>query len=46
MAAMMELDSKAAQKNLIKVGDCNKLYVTKPNATAFWFFHKEVTGEK
>ena len=45
MAAMMDPDTKAAQKLWSKGGDRNKLYVPKLRAIAFWFFYREVTGK-
>ena len=44
MAAMMNLDTKAAQKLQSKGGDLNKLYATKPKAIYFWLLYREVTG--
>ena len=44
MANIMDLAPKAAQKLLIKGGECNKLYVPELNAITFWFFYTEVTG--
>ena len=45
MAAMMDLSPNDAQKLWSKGGDCNKLYVPKLRAIAFWFFYREVTGK-
>ena len=46
MAAMMDLDPKAAQTLRSKGGDCNNLYVTKLKEIDLWFFYKEVTEIK